>query len=122
MVERDRRMNPLALSRRTPAAVKFLCDNARTWQASWLKLWSWLAGTCRPFTGIRYQEQVMSMNKVQVNGRVNESEGKIKEIAGKLVGNESLEAKGKVQKILGEAQAKLGDVKQDMRDMRHPKL
>jgi uncharacterized protein YjbJ (UPF0337 family) len=58
----------------------------------------------------------MSMNKDQVKGRVKESEGKIKEVAGKLVGNESLEAKGKVQKILGQAQAKFGDVKRDMKD------
>ena len=42
--------------------------------------------------------------------------GKIKEDAGKLVGDENLEAKGKVQKILGEAQAKFGDVKQDVKD------
>lgn len=58
----------------------------------------------------------MSINKDQVKGRVNQAEGKIKEVAGKLVGNEDLEAKGKVQKILGEAQAKFGDVKQDVKD------
>jgi uncharacterized protein YjbJ (UPF0337 family) len=58
----------------------------------------------------------MSTNKDQVKGRVKESEGSIKEIAGKLVGNETLEAKGKVQKTLGQAQAKFGDVKQDMKD------
>ena len=58
----------------------------------------------------------MSMNKDQVKGRVKEAEGKIKEVAGKLVGNESLEAKGKVEKILGHAQAKFGDVKQDVKD------
>jgi uncharacterized protein YjbJ (UPF0337 family) len=75
-----------------------------------------LSTACRPFTGIRYQEQVMSMNKDQVKGRVKESEGKTKEVTGKLVGNETLEAKGKVQKILGEAQAKFGDVKQGMKD------
>jgi uncharacterized protein YjbJ (UPF0337 family) len=75
---------------------------------------------CRPFAGVRYQEQVMSMNKDQVKGRIKEAEGKIKEVAGKLVGNEELEAKGKVQKILGEAQAEFGDVKaeikQDIKD------
>jgi uncharacterized protein YjbJ (UPF0337 family) len=58
----------------------------------------------------------MSMNKDQVEGRVKEAEGKIKEVAGKLVGNDSLEAKGKVQKVLGKAQAKFGDVKQDVKD------
>jgi uncharacterized protein YjbJ (UPF0337 family) len=58
----------------------------------------------------------MSMNKDQIKGRVKEAEGKIKEVAGKLVGNETLEAKGKIQKVLGEAQAKFGDVKKDMKD------
>jgi uncharacterized protein YjbJ (UPF0337 family) len=62
------------------------------------------------------EEQVMSMNKDQVKGRTKEAEGKIKEVAGKLVGNEKLEEKGKVQKVLGEAQAKFGDVKKDVKD------
>ena len=58
----------------------------------------------------------MSTNKDQVKGRIKEAEGKVKEVAGKLVGNEKLEAKGKIQKVLGKAQAKFGDVKQDMKD------
>jgi len=58
----------------------------------------------------------MNMNKDQVKGRVKEAEGTIKEIAGKLVGNEDLEAKGKVEKTLGEAQARFGDVKKDVKD------
>jgi uncharacterized protein YjbJ (UPF0337 family) len=56
------------------------------------------------------------MNKDQVKGRVKEAQGKIKEVAGKLVGNEEMEAEGKVQKVLGEAQAKFGDVKEDVKD------
>jgi uncharacterized protein YjbJ (UPF0337 family) len=71
---------------------------------------------CRPFTGIHYQEQVMSMNKDQVKGRVKEAKGKIKEAVGNLMGNKTMEAKGKTQKVLGEAQAKFGDVKKDMKD------
>jgi uncharacterized protein YjbJ (UPF0337 family) len=63
-----------------------------------------------------HKEQVMGINKDQVKGRVKEAKGKIKEVAGKLVGNESLEAKGKVQKILGEAQAAAGDLKEDVKD------
>ena len=58
----------------------------------------------------------MSMNKDQDKDRIKEAKGKIKEVAGKLVGNETLEAKGKVQKVLGEAQAKFGDVKKDVKD------
>jgi len=60
----------------------------------------------------------MSMNKNQVEGRVKEVKGMIKEVAGKLVGNEKLEEQGKVQKIRGEAQAAVGDVKQDLKDAR----
>ena len=37
-------------------------------------------------------------------------------LAFSVVGNKTLEAKGKVQKTLGQAQAKFGDVKQDMKD------
>jgi uncharacterized protein YjbJ (UPF0337 family) len=58
----------------------------------------------------------MGMNKDQVKGRVKEAKGKIKEVAGKLVGNEKLEEKGKTDKVLGEAQAKFGDVKKDVKD------
>ena len=58
----------------------------------------------------------MSMNKHQVKGRITEVKGMIKETAGKLVGNEKLEAKGKIEKVYGEAQAKIGDIKQDVKD------
>jgi uncharacterized protein YjbJ (UPF0337 family) len=40
----------------------------------------------------------------------------IKEAAGKLVGDKTLEAKGNIQKNLGKVQAKFGDVKQDVKD------
>ena len=56
------------------------------------------------------------MGTAHGKGHVEGAEGKIKEAAGKLVGNEKLEAKGKVQKVLGQAQAKYGDVKQDVKD------
>ena len=58
----------------------------------------------------------MGMNKNQIKGRVKEVEGMIKEVAGKLVGNEKLEAKGKAQNIAGKARAKFGDVKKDVKD------
>ena len=58
----------------------------------------------------------MSMNKDQVDGRIKQAEGKIKEVAGKLVGNDTMEAKGTIKKVLGEAQAKYGDVKKDVHD------
>jgi uncharacterized protein YjbJ (UPF0337 family) len=60
----------------------------------------------------------MSMNKSQVKGRVKEAKGFIKEVAGKLVGNEKLEAKGKMLKTLGEAQADIGDIRQRAADLK----
>jgi uncharacterized protein YjbJ (UPF0337 family) len=62
------------------------------------------------------EEQSMKLNKDQVKGRIKEVKGSIKEAAGKLVGNEKLEEKGKTEKVLGEAQAKFGDVKKDVTD------
>lgn len=63
----------------------------------------------------------MSINKDQVKGRVEEAKGKVKEVTGKLVGNEKLEVKGKGQKLVGEARAKFGDVKQDLKDAKAKK-
>ena len=59
----------------------------------------------------------MSINKDQVKGRVEEAKGAVKEATGKLVGNETLEAKGNIQKNLGKVQAKFGDVKQDVKNL-----
>jgi len=58
----------------------------------------------------------MSINKDQVNGRVEETKGSIKEATGKLVGDETLEANGNIQKNLGKIQKKLGDTKQYVKD------
>ena len=58
----------------------------------------------------------MIVNKDQIKGRIKEAEGRAKEVAGKMVGNEKLELKGNVQRALGQAQAKFGDVKQKMTD------
>lgn len=60
----------------------------------------------------------MSMSKNQIKGRVKEAKGFVKEVAGKLVGNEKLEERGKVQKVLGEAQAEIGDIKQKAKDLK----
>jgi len=42
-------------------------------------------------------------------------EGKVKEIAGKAVGNKTLEEKGKVQNAVGNVQAGYGDRKRDLK-------
>ena len=55
------------------------------------------------------------MNKDQIKGRVNAAEGEIKQAAGKLIGNEKMEAKGKAQGTIGRARARFGDVKQKVK-------
>ena len=55
------------------------------------------------------------MNKDQVDGRKKELAGKIKEVAGSIVGNKEMEIKGKVKNKLGQAQATYGDVKSDLK-------
>ena len=57
------------------------------------------------------------MNKDQVKGRVKEAEGKIKEVAGKLVGNERLEEKGKAEKLAGKHEAARADLKEDIKKL-----
>ncbi len=57
----------------------------------------------------------MSVNKDQVKGQIKEVGGMIKEVAGKIAGNEKLEQRGKIEKARGEAQAAIGDIKEDMK-------
>jgi len=46
---------------------------------------------------------------------VKEVKGKAKEIAGILAGDETLEQKGKMQNVVGKAQAGYGDLKKDLK-------
>jgi len=61
------------------------------------------------------------MNKDQTNGRIAKAQGKVKEVAGRIVGNEKLELKGKIQNTAGKAQAAFGDVKADLKKAAHGK-
>jgi uncharacterized protein YjbJ (UPF0337 family) len=49
--------------------------------------------------------------KDKAEGRFHEVKGKVKEVAGKLSNNPQLEAEGTGEKIAGEVQAKVGEVK-----------
>jgi len=96
------------------AEIGPLCDVVQT-RTVWRHR-IFLIKVFRPFAGTGRWEKAMSVNKDQIRGRVKQAKGNIKEAAGKLLGNEKLRAKGKVQKILGKAQAKFGDVKQNVKD------
>ena len=51
------------------------------------------------------------MNEDQIKGTLEKVKGNVKEAAGKLVGNESLEAEGQADQVSGAVQKKVGDVK-----------
>lgn len=55
------------------------------------------------------------MNKDQVEGRLEETKGKVKEVAGKILDDKEMEIKGGIEKNLGKAQAGLGDAKEDIK-------
>jgi uncharacterized protein YjbJ (UPF0337 family) len=59
----------------------------------------------------------MSLNKDQIKGQANEVDGKIKEVTGKVVGDKEMQVKGSIQGIVGQAQKKFGDLKQDAKDL-----
>ncbi|AMM23779.1 CsbD family protein [Variovorax sp. PAMC 28711] len=56
------------------------------------------------------------MNKDQVAGRVDEAKGKIKEVAGKVVGNEKLQGEGLADQASGKVQSTYGDTKEKAKD------
>ena len=58
----------------------------------------------------------MGINKDQVAGRAKEIAGTAKEVVGKVVGNDKLELKGKIEKNSGLIQATVGDIKKDVTD------
>ncbi|NHT75649.1 uncharacterized protein YjbJ (UPF0337 family) [Rhizobium sp. PP-F2F-G38] len=51
------------------------------------------------------------MDKNRIEGGAKEAKGTVKEAVGKLVGNERLEAEGKIDKADGKAQSTLGKAK-----------
>jgi uncharacterized protein YjbJ (UPF0337 family) len=58
------------------------------------------------------------VNKDQVKGRIHEAKGKVKEIAGKAVGNRRVEAEGDAEQLAGKVQKTYGDAKNEARKSR----
>ena len=56
------------------------------------------------------------MNKDQVKGAIEQGKGKIKEVAGDLTNNKSLETEGQVDQVKGKVQKNYGDAKEDVKD------
>jgi uncharacterized protein YjbJ (UPF0337 family) len=55
------------------------------------------------------------MNKDQPKGRIAEAKGKAKEVVGKVLGDDDLARRGKIQKNLGKAQAEYGDLRESIK-------
>jgi uncharacterized protein YjbJ (UPF0337 family) len=56
------------------------------------------------------------MNKDQVQGRVQEAKGSIKQTTGRVIGNPDLEDRGTIEKVGGKIQKTFGDVKEQVKD------
>ena len=56
------------------------------------------------------------MNKDQIKGRVEETKGKAKEVAGVVLDDSDMEAEGNVQKNTGKVHAGFGDLKKKIKD------
>jgi len=71
---------------------------------------------------VRYRlstyKQERTMNKDQVKGRVEQAKGKVKEIAGRAVGNPRVEAEGDVEQLAGKLQKTYGDAKSEAKKSR----
>ena len=51
------------------------------------------------------------MNRDQIKGRAKQAKGKMKEVSGKAVSSERMQAEGLADQIAGKAQATYGDTK-----------
>jgi uncharacterized protein YjbJ (UPF0337 family) len=58
----------------------------------------------------------MGINKDQVEGRAKEMGGKLQEEFGKLTGNKTQQAKGLANQVVGEGQAKAGDLAEKIKE------
>jgi len=58
------------------------------------------------------------MKKAQVEGRIKAAEGKLKEVTGRIVGNATLDAKGKLERSVGKVRAGPGAIKQEIKKAR----
>jgi len=56
------------------------------------------------------------MNKDQIAGRVDQTAGKAKVLAGKVLGNDRLRAEGMVEQAKGKVKSTVGDAKEHAKD------
>lgn len=57
------------------------------------------------------------MDNNRIEGIARQAKGTIKEAAGKITGNDKLQAEGKAEKLAGQAQEKLGQTKDTVKSI-----
>jgi uncharacterized protein YjbJ (UPF0337 family) len=80
-----------------------------------LLLWAIRRLPVAPESVTHWTHREAAMNKDQVKGRIRKAKGKVKETAGKLVGNKRLEQKGKIEQATGAVQTGYGDLRSDVK-------
>ena len=55
------------------------------------------------------------MDKDRVEGSVEQAKGKVKEVAGKVIGDSKLEGEGKADQVAGKIQNTIGGIKDTLR-------
>ena len=55
------------------------------------------------------------MDKDRIQGSVEQAKGKVKEVAGKVIGDAKLESEGKTQQVAGKVQNAVGGFKDAVR-------
>jgi len=83
--------------------------NSKAWLGAVLMLMSFVGCT-------EQSDKGSNINKDQIQGRVDETKGTIKEATGKMLDDKSMQIEGNIQKNLGKAQAGYGDIKKDIKD------
>ncbi|MFU8789252.1 MAG: CsbD family protein [Methylobacter sp.] len=73
------------------------------------------------YAGENKDEAPFNINKDQIDGRVNETKGAVKELTGKILDDKGMEIEGNVEKNVGKAQAGFGDLKKDVKDLKEGK-
>jgi uncharacterized protein YjbJ (UPF0337 family) len=56
------------------------------------------------------------MDKDRIEGSVEQAKGKVKEVAGKVIGDSKLETEGKAQQIAGKVQNTVGGFKDAVKE------
>lgn len=55
------------------------------------------------------------MNKDQVDGRLEQAKGKLKEVAGNVTDNDRLKGEGLADQVAGKTEANVGDAKETVK-------